>query len=59
MEYKCDYCGYEGYCYGTITSEGGIAPWCPKYGRNNKLTEVNKEETKKHYSIHLNDYYIL
>ena len=47
MKYRCGHCGYEGYCYGTATSQGVSAPWCPRCQKNNKLTLVEKKETMK------------
>lgn len=48
--YRCGYCGYEGKCYGTPTSDkvGVSAPWCPRCGMNNRLIPINEqEETSK------------
>ncbi len=39
---KCGHCGYEGPCYGTpiVGGQGAVvsAPWCPRCGKNDKLS---------------------
>lgn len=45
--YHCEHCGYEGPAYGTPTSEGVSAPWCPTCGINNQLTPLHVWREKK------------
>lgn len=47
MEKLCNYCGYKGPVYGTPSSEGVSAPWCPQCGLNNQLVEIIKEKPKR------------
>lgn len=41
----CLRCGYEGHAYGTPTSSGVSAPWCPRCECNTSLLEINPPET--------------
>ena len=38
--YRCGHCEYEGPCYGTPTSKGVSAPFCPICQMNSKLEPV-------------------
>lgn len=37
--YTCGWCNYSGPCYGAPVGDNVGAPWCPRCGRNDKLTE--------------------
>ena len=46
---RCGHCQYEGTVYGTPTSEGVSAPWCPNCQKNDrlKMKEPTNEQINK------------
>lgn len=50
-EYSCSFCGYEGsYACAIPATEGWSAPWCPKCGLNNTITQIKVEDEREEHS---------